>query len=200
MVIMGKRYTINKDNGRWRRRVLHIIPELIGERAFENSLVQGFWDYMIHRYRPQYDIALITPCSNVKPYPLSPMNLKIKGILRRLGLWDYKGKKPLIEWLFLSDLLGFVPYTYSWIPPACCYDVPPDIVETKKTLYRKIKHILEEAWVRISPFYNKIIIYLPQKYYKFLPRRLDASKTVFVKYHIFRTKILEESLVREIFH
>ncbi len=195
---MAKRYSIPKVNGRWPRKSLHLIPCLTGTRAFYNSMVENFWNYMIYYYKPNYNVALITPCSNVKPYPLSPMNRKIIGILKRSKLWDEDRKKPLIEWLFLSDLLGFVPFTHTWIPPACCYDVPPDIVEENSELYMKIKNVIDKTWLRIHTYFDKAIIYLPKRYHKLLPKDYGNPSKIIVKYNIFDTKILQKVLTQQI--
>ncbi len=191
---MRKRYSIPKTNGRWPRKSLHLVPDLIGIRAFESSMVIWFWDYMIYRYKPLYDTVLITPCSNVKPYPLSPMNRKIIGILRRNKLWDEEKNRPLIEWLFLSDLLGFVPYTHTWIPPACCYDVPPDIVEDNEKLHKTVRNVVEKTWQRIHPYYRKAIIYLPKRYHKLLPKDYGNPTKIMVKYNLFSTREIERVL------
>ncbi len=192
--VVRKRYSVPKVDGRWPRKSLHLVPSLIGASAFENSMVAWFWDYMVYRYKPLYDIVLITPCSNVKPYPLSPMNRKIIGILRRHKLWDEERRRPLIEWLFLSDLLGFVPYTHTWIPPACCYDVPPDIVENNTKLYKIVKNVIDKTWLRIHTYYDKAIIYLPKRYHKLLPKDHGNPTKIIVKYDLFSTGNLREAL------
>ncbi len=189
---MKTRYTIPKVNNKWPRKALHIIPSLINEYAFNHNLVGNFWDYMIYRYKPRYNLVLITPCSNVKPYPLSPMNLKIRAILKRHRLWDPNNNRPLLDWLFLSDLLGFVPYTHTWIPPACCYDVPPDVVEKNDTLYRKVKSIVRETWRRIHVYYEKALVYLPRRYYKLMPEDYGNPSMIHIKYNLFSTRELEK--------
>jgi predicted RNA-binding protein len=137
---------------KWRARHYQgLDPGLVGEKAFEHPAVAEYWRWLTEEYTPPSSTALVTPCSNVKPYTRSPASRKTRGLLRRLGLWDEEAGKPAgIEWLYFSDLLLLVPYSKAEDYPACCYEVPPDVVlasrELSSLVVEKLANAVERLW------------------------------------------------------
>ncbi|NOZ88887.1 MAG: hypothetical protein GXO15_03085 [Crenarchaeota archaeon] len=187
--------------GGWPRRFHRgLDPELAGPKAFGHPAVRAWWRWLREEYTPPYRVALVTPCSNVKPYTRSPTSRKIRGMLRRLGLWDEAGDKPRgIEWLYFSDLLILVPYTRAEEYPPCCYELPPDQVLENPELAEKVATLLAEAMERlVDRGLERLIVYLPRKHL----RLWDAAKAKAAKwpgeervtYSLFSTKPLAERL------
>ncbi len=189
MSARNNRYNISKSEYGFRRRqFIHLSPELLGIFAFHNSLVKQHWNFMMYTWKPEYSILLVSPCSNVKPYPRSPMNQKIRKVLMKHYLWDISRNKPLIDWVFISDLLGPVPYVMSFIPPACCYEFPPSLLESIHKAKEQLSSVISTWWNRVKGYYALKIIYLPQKYYGFSSKILSKpyNDNVYkVKYGIF---------------
>ncbi len=188
-----------KENGHW-KAMGKIDPQLRGVKAFNHPSVQEWHEWIIEEYSPNHEIILITPCSNRKPYPKSPQSSKIRGILRRHGLWDpegrgYKGSPKGIEWIYLSDLLLLVPYDKATEYPACCYDLPPDQILREPQLLNMITRKLSWALAKLR---NKTIItYLPVKHQKIIKTAINGKikNIIQVKYHLFHGhKKLEKTI------
>lgn len=197
-----RKYTVPRAGGLFpRKQFFHFNPLLSGEIAYVNGLVEAYWDEMRFRWRPRNEYLLLTPCSNVKPYPASPSNTKIRMMLKRLGLWHHDIPAG-IDWVFISDLLGPVPYERTWIEPACCYDVPPQILERNPGFAKKIRDVVRTWWIRVKEYYRIVYLYLPKKYMEHVAFILDSNdnpKIIHVKYHIFHgSRRLEETIKKTI--
>ncbi|WP_231656718.1 DUF5591 domain-containing protein [Pyrodictium delaneyi] len=200
------RFSIRKDEaGRLMPRHYNgVDPDLVGEKAFNHPSVRGWWSWLKERYQPENNIALITPCSSVKPYTRSPTSRKIRGLLRRLGLWDTIADKPRgIEWLYFSDLLILVPYERAEEYPACCYEVPPDIVLENTELSRVVTTLLAESMeALLGRGVNQVIVFLPRKHLRLWEEaRSKAAKWPRehrVTYTLFSTKSLGDAIINVI--
>lgn len=137
---------------------------LQGLRAFDHPSVKNWWHWLLEEYRPRYPVALVTPCSNVKPYTRSPTSRKIRGILRRLGLWSDESDEPRgLEWLYFSDLLVLVPYQRVEEYPACCYEVPPDLVLSTPWARQLVVDLLRR-FMESGHGPRKLLVFLPRKH------------------------------------
>ncbi len=189
----GELLVASRSNG------VRIDPSLVGEKAFKHPSVLEWWNWLKTSYMPKHSLALITPCSRVKPYTKSPTSRKIRAMLRRLGLWSENEGKPVgLEWLYFSDLLALVPYSKAEEYPACCYDVPPDLVLSKPQL---LKYIVEPTCTVITRF-RRIITFLPRKHIVIWEKTIKPCKKhvveIRVKYTIFSMKELEQTIVKEV--
>lgn len=197
-----KKFTIRKKGGiLLPRHYIELDPDLKGAKAFDHPAVKEWWDWLFKDYKPSYSLALITPCSNVKPYTRSPTSRKIRGVFKRLGLWDIGADKPRgIEWLYFSDLLILVPYKHAEKYPACCYEVPPDLVLRDRELKEKVVALLSNAMITlVRKGLERVVVYLPRKHLKLWS---EASKQaglwpneIRVKYSLFKVNHLEEAIV-----
>ncbi|ALL00744.1 hypothetical protein Pyrde_0694 [Pyrodictium delaneyi] len=163
----GYRYVVRKENGTWPPRHHNgLDPGLVGPRAFEHPAVKEWWMWLLREYRPRASVALVTPCSSVKPYTRSPTSRKIRGLLRRLGLWSAGENRPRgIEWLYLSDLLLLVPYERAEEYPACCYELHPDEVLQRPLLRSMVSGMLAEAIERLMDRgLERAVVFLPRKH------------------------------------
>jgi|GEM_PF-6018000 len=153
------RYTVPKDGGGFpRKHRFRVDADLIAPVALHSSRVEAFTEFVSSYWRPEGDILLLSPCSNVKPYPLSPLNRKIESGIRKIGAWKR------IEWVFISDLLGPVPYEYTWVHPACCYDANPSTIPF--WWLNSLREILVRWWRRVKGYFSHVITHLPASYTK----------------------------------
>ncbi|WP_338250055.1 DUF5591 domain-containing protein [Pyrodictium abyssi] len=188
----GYRYVVRKEDGRWPPRHHNgLDPRLAGPRAFEHPAVKDWWEWLRREYRPRSPVALVTPCSSVKPYTRSPTSRKIRGLLRRLGLWSSDVDRPAgIEWLYFSDLLLLVPYERAETYPACCYELHPDEVLQRPLLrglvVETLRDVVEELAARGL---ERVVLFLPRKHMTLWreARRLTNlwPDEVFVRFTIF---------------
>ncbi len=175
-------------------------PGLVGERAFEHPAVREYWRWLIEDYAPAYSVALVTPCSNVKPYTRSPASRKLRGLLRRMGLWDEEANRPRgLAWLYFSDLLILVPYEKAEEYPACCYEVPPDTVLSNDKLVGLVADKLAEAMEALARRgLREAVVFLPRKHLvlweKARLRAADWPREVRVRYTLFSFRGVGEAL------
>jgi len=197
-----RRYTVPKDErGRFpAKHAQGVDPELIGLKAFEHPAVKAWHEWLVEEWWPEFRIVLLTPCSNVKPYTRSPTSRKVKGVLRRLGLWDELHNKPWgVDWLYLSDLLVLVPYTRAEEYPACCYELHPEELLKSPKHYNVVVDLLARVLERQLAT-AVVIAFLPRNYLRILGDALTRAKrrpvVHTVRYNIFSTRELEETLRR----
>lgn len=204
----GKRYRVPRGPGGWPVKAW-VDPGLRGLGALDHPAVARWHRWLLEEYRPRARVALLTPCSNVKPYPRSPQSGKVRGVLRRLGLWDSRGPgchgAPRgVEWLYLSDLLVLVPYERAHLYPACCYELSPDEVLASPTARMRVARLLAGALERLSEGGVEVIVaYLPGKHRVLLEEALTSASRVprveWVPYSLFHGhRSLEEALTRVI--
>ena len=199
-VVVRPRFSIRKDKG---GRLLpkhhsNLDPTLVGVKAFEHPAVKNYWKWLLEEYRPRHSVALVTPCSNVKPYTKSPTSRKIRGMLRHLGLWSSNEPRG-IEWLYFSDLLILVPYQMVEDYPACCYEVPPDLVLGDKDLVKLVAGLLAKAMERlVDRGLERVIVFLSRKHLRLWDdARIKAASWPLetrVKYTLFSTKELAKAI------
>ncbi len=172
-------------------------PGLVGLRAFNHPSVKEWWKWLLEDYEPEYSIGLVTPCSNVKPYTYSPMSRKIRGTLRRLGLWDNVKDRPIrLEWLYFSDLLILVPYQRAHDYPACCYDVEPELVLANGLgilVTGKLREIMENLYHRGL---RELVVFLPSKHLTLWGQAKRKAKTWPQEHHVRYTIYSLEELRR----
>ncbi|WP_257640386.1 DUF5591 domain-containing protein [Pyrodictium delaneyi] len=197
----GYRYVVRKENGTWPPRHHNgLDPGLVGPRAFEHPAVKEWWMWLLREYRPRASVALVTPCSSVKPYTRSPTSRKIRGLLRRLGLWSAEESRPEgIEWLYLSDLLLLVPYERAETYPACCYELAPDEVLRRPLIAYTVARVLSTVVERLMEHgLERLIVYLPRKHMELwsMARERAAKwpEETIVRFSIFGLGGLREAL------
>lgn len=175
-------------------------PDLRGRRAYEHPAVREWWRWLLEDYRPPYPVAVVTPCSNVKPYNRSPPSRKLRGLLRRLGLWDTGEDKPRgITWLYFSDLLILVPYERVEEYPACCYEVPPDLVLEDNELLDEVAGRLASTLQALTGRgLREVVVFLPRKHLAIWEKAREEARTwpreVRVKYTLFSFRELGDTI------
>jgi len=175
-------------------------PGLVGPRAFDHPAVGEWWRWLREDYEPAYPVALVTPCSNVKPYTRSPTSRKIRGLLRRMNLWDVDSDRPRgLVWLYLSDLLLLVPYERAGEYPACCYELHPDTVLGDEKLLEKVTTLLAEAMEGlVDRGLAQVVTFLPRKHLQLWNKAREKAtkwpREAAVKYTLFSLRGLAEAL------
>ncbi len=188
-----------KDERGWfpARHYAGLDPSLVGIGALDHPAVRAWHEWLLAEWRPRSHLLLVTPCSSVKPYPLSPTSRKVRGVLRRLGLWD-GGEPRGVEWLYLSDLLVLVPYWRAWDYPACCYELHPEELLGSKSAYRRVVGVLAQVLERLSAMKVFVVTFLPRRHLRIWVDALALSAAELreerVRYTIFGTGELHEKL------
>ncbi|GEM_PF-5329064 len=191
-----RRFSLKKDSrGVFvSKHFLGIDPELVGVKAYNSGVVREWWQWIRSSYKPRSGFFLVTPCSNVKPYTMSPTSRKIKKMLERLGLWNTEA--PKVEWVYFSDLLILVPYYRAEEYPACCYDVPPQLVASRRDIIEKIvseTRLVIEALVDRG--LEQVVVFLPKIHLSIWEEARESAikwpSQVIVRYTFFSIRDLE---------
>lgn len=200
---MRPRYSVPRGREGWPSRGV-VDPGLSGPGAWSAAPAREWRRWVREEYTVSGGVLLLTPCSNVKPYPRSPMSRKIRGVLRRLGYWDphgpgFYGSPRGLEWVYLSDLLALVPYNRAGEYPACCYEYPPDLIIGDGDKLGELRGTLRGFLERSRP--DLLVLYLPSRYKHMIRPVLeelgDRPKTVEATYHIFHGHRNLEKVLRE---
>ena len=203
-----RRYRVPRGPGGWPVKAW-IAPGLRGLEALEHPAVERWHRWLVEEYEPRHPLVLLTPCSNVKPYPRSPQSAKTRGVLQRLGLWDpegpgCRGAPRGVEWLYLSDLLILVPYEAAHLYPACCYELSPREVLGDPAARGRVTGLLAKAIDALAERGARVILaQLPRDHRILLEEALETAsrppRVEWVPYSLFRGhRILEEALRRVI--
>lgn len=141
-------------------------PRLVGPKAFEQPVVREWWDWLREEYTPEHPVALVTPCSSVKPYTDSPTSRTVRSALQRLGLWSYARGRPLsLVWLYFSGLLILVPYERAVEYPACCYELGLRVFEVNDRLRQRYVEAAAQIMERlVERGLRKVLVYLPRRH------------------------------------
>ena len=198
------KYTVPKINGMWPIKGT-IDPSLKDINAWNHPASLAWRKWISDMLIIEHPLVLLTPCSNNKPYPKSPMSRKIRGVLKRLNLWNPSGNglagSPYnLAWLYVSDLLGLVPYERSHEYPACCYEFPPSILSKNNVLLEEIRNILQGFFSRNKKI-EIVISFLPRLYRYIVEPVLsdfDWLNIKWVKYDIFYGHRNLASVMREV--
>ena len=171
---------------------------LRGWRAFSHPAVKRYWSWLLGSYMPRARVALVTPCSRVKPYTRSPASRKMRAVLRRLGVWSDGGPEG-VEWLYFSDLLILVPYRRAEDYPACCYDVPPEEVLPNTRLRGLVVTLLAEALRRLRRLgVTDVVVFLPRRHLRLWSEAYEVAdekpRQHMVGYTIYSFRGVEEAL------
>ena len=203
---MGRFWRNSDERGRFPAvHTAGVDPGLVGPGAIDHPAVREWHRWLREGYQPRHPVALVAPCSNVKPYTRSPTSRKIRGLLRRLGLWDEaRGEPSGIEWLYLSDLLALVPYQRAEEYPACCYELSPDEALGNPRVYREVVATIRDTVSRLAAEgkLDTVILFLPRKHLEIwgsarslaLARGWRWPREKRVTYTIFSTRQLEEAI------
>ena len=122
------------------------------------------------------------------------MSRKVAGLLRRLGLWNGVGPRG-VEWVYLSDLLVWVPYWRAWDYPACCYELHPEELLSSPPHRRRIVSILASLLEKLQD--SRFVVFLPRRHLGLWEEAvglLGGVEETRVRYTIFSTRGLEEAL------
>jgi len=127
----------------------------------------AFVKWFLYRYvPPKKRVALILPCSHVKPYSRSRIRRQLYSLMSRYNLWS------CVQVYTLSDLLGLVPIEVEECYPAANYEFPPTALGAlKSVLIGIVAHELR----KIREFHGKIIAWLPSKHADIIERAARAT-------------------------
>ena len=178
-------------------------PALKGHGAIAHPAVIDWHYWVLEKYSPSEKIILITPCGKIKPYPKNPQSARLRKVLKRLGLWNYRGTGYMgspkgIEWIYLSDLLLIVPYERAMEYPACCYELSPEELMINESLHAKIINLLSKAFRKLRE--HILVAYLPSKHRHLLNEALNNIHLDihWVKYNLFYGHRRLEETLREV--
>ena len=200
------RLRVPKEGGRFPARFHNgVDPSLVGPKAIHHPAVAEWHRWLLRDYKPEYTVMLVTPCSNVKPYTRSPTSRKVRGLLRRLGLWDGARDRPrLVEWVYLSDLLALVPYYRAEEYPACCYELHPDDALRVSAVFTTVTRVISETIARLTEtgWLYDVVLFLPRKHLVLWDYAMNMAlsggrkwpREKRVPYTIFSTRELEYAL------
>ena len=195
-----RKYSIPRGRDGWPVKA-RVDPGLRGVGAFDHPAVREWHGWLLDGWMPRENVAILTPCSNVKPYPRSPMSGKVRGVLRRLGLWDTEGPglygSPRgVEWYYVSDLLVLVPYERAHEYPACCYELRPEEVLASKPHLDRLVGLLSRVLGKLAGDGRRVLAYLPSKHRRIV-EMAGADGLEWVRYDLFYgQRYLEEALRR----
>ena len=191
-----------RRRGRWpAKHTAGLDPGLVGVKAYQHPAVREWWSWLLNGYQPRASVAVVMPCSNVKPYTRSPASRKMRGLLRRLGLWDNDGDRPSgVEWLYFSDLLILVPYERVEEYPACCYEVHPDQVLGNPEIRSIVTGLLAETMGSLAAKgLHSLVVFLPKKHLMLWDEARERAgrwpEEKRVRYTLFSFKPLGDALL-----
>jgi len=162
---------------------------LKGDWLFLHPTVKDYheylFSYLLERLGPG-EVALITPCSKVKPYRDSFMYKKIESIINKYGsdVWRFVMSEPLV----------IVPRYFDVYFPAAHYDYPPEKVMPEEVpIY---VDLLRKSLEVISMRFERVVYTLPRKHKKIFEMALEQVQlgVTYTPYNVYFFPKLKEAI------
>jgi len=172
--------------------VIYAVPGtqvLVGDWLFLHPTVKDYYEYLfsylLDRMGPG-EVALITPCSKVKPYRDSFMYKKIESIINKYGndVWRFVMSEPLV----------IVPRFFDVYFPSAHYDYPPEKVMPEEVpIY---VDLLRKALEVIGMKFERIVYTLPRKHKKIFEMAMEQVRldAVYTPYNVYYFPSLKEAI------
>ncbi len=162
---------------------------LEGDWLFLHPTVKDYYEYLfsylLDRMGPG-EVALITPCSKVKPYRDSFMYKKIESIINKYGrdVWRFVMSEPLV----------IVPRYFDVYFPAAHYDYPPEkVMPDEVPIY---VDLLRKALEVLSVKFERIVYTLPRKHKKIFEMAMEQAQlqASYTPYNVYYFPSLKEAI------
>lgn len=134
---------------------------------FKHPVVTKWHEYFMNRWISYKKIALILPCTAVKPYSLSPTHKVAYSIIKKRGLESY------VQIYSLSEPMLLVPKELEECYPFNSYDYPPRIMTQQEK--EEFVYLLIKPLKKISKMHEQIIAILPRHHYNILKKASELS-------------------------
>ena len=173
--------------------MIYSVPGTVileGEWLFLHPIVKDYheflFSYLLFKMGPG-EVALITPCSKVKPYRDSFMYKKIESIINKYGsgVWRFIMSEPLV----------IVPRFFDVYFPSAHYDYPPEKVAPEEVpIY---VDLLRKALEIIATRFERIVYTLPRKHKKVFEAALAqvGLSAHYTPYNVYFFPQLKEAIV-----
>ncbi|MEM3845227.1 MAG: DUF5591 domain-containing protein [Candidatus Parvarchaeota archaeon] len=138
-----------------------------GFDPFQHPVVKKWHEYFLNNWHSEKEIALLLPCTSVKPYNRSATHKLAYSLLRKYKLEDK------VQVYSVSEPMLLVPRELENCYPFNSYDYPPSLMteEEKQEFIR----LLSIALSHVHKIHKRIIAVLPKHHYKIV---YEASKNV----------------------
>ena len=138
-----------------------------GFDPFQHPVVKKWHEYFLNNWHSNREIALLLPCTSVKPYNKSATHKLAYSLLRKYKLEDK------VQVYSVSEPMLLVPRELENCYPFNSYDYPPSLMteEEKQEFIR----LLSIALSHIHNIHKRIIAVLPKHHYKIV---YEASKNI----------------------
>ncbi|ABU82092.1 Queuine tRNA-ribosyltransferase contain PUA domain-like protein [Ignicoccus hospitalis KIN4/I] len=163
---------------------------LEGDWLFLHPTVKDYheflFSYLLDKMGPG-EVALITPCSKVKPYRDSFMYKKIESIINKYGndVWRFVMSEPLV----------IVPRFFDVYFPSAHYDYPPERVAPEEVpIY---VDLVRKALEVIATRFERIVYTLPRKHKRIFEMAAEQANLSanYTPYNVYFFPRLKEAIV-----
>ena len=130
---------------------------LRGKEIWGHPHVELYQEWVLHHWKPEpKPVALLLPCTPVKPYSRSAIRKIVYANLRRLGIDDY------VAVITVSDPMLLVPREIEDLYPVANYEHPAELLEIP-WIYRRFVELLSRALPKLR-VYPRIAAFLSSRH------------------------------------
>ncbi|MBW9140853.1 MAG: DUF5591 domain-containing protein [Candidatus Aramenus sp.] len=134
------------------------VVKVDGVDLFRHPVVKAWHDYFLKEWRSDKDVALLLPCTSVKPYSRSATHRLAYALLKKYGL---EGRVQVYS---VSEPMLLVPKELEECYPFNSYDYPPArMTEAEK---EEFSELLVPFLRKVSSQHRSLVAVLPRHHYK----------------------------------
>ncbi|TRM80523.1 hypothetical protein DJ524_07315 [Sulfolobus sp. D5] len=134
---------------------------------FNHPVVKKWHEYFMEFWNSDKKIAIILPCTSIKPYSRSATHRLAYALLRKYDLED------VVQVYSVSEPMLLVPRELEECYPFNSYDYPPSLMSKEEK--EEFVRLLVNPLMKISRLHEKIVGILPKHHYNVVKRASELS-------------------------
>ncbi len=129
---------------------------------FKHPVVTAWHEYFLREWHSEKPIALLLPCTSVKPYSRSATHRLAYALLRKYGL------ETKVQVYSVSEPMLLVPRELEECYPFNSYDYPPALMtESEKEEFAELLSVVLQ---KVAKLHIRVVAVLPKHHFRILTR------------------------------
>ncbi|WP_232048941.1 DUF5591 domain-containing protein [Sulfuracidifex tepidarius] len=159
-----------------------------GEDLFINPTVKKWHEFFFQSYESTKPLALLLPCTSVKPYSRSATHRLVYSILKRKNLDNH------VQVYSVSEPMLLVPREVEECYPFSSYEYSPKVMTVQEK--DEFVELLRKPLAKIAKQHKVIVGVLPTHHYSIVDRasRKEGLKLYLMRYGKLAFRSISESI------
>lgn len=138
-----------------------------GLDLFKHPMVEKWHQFFLSNYKSNRPLALLLPCTSIKPYNRSATHRLAYSIIKKAGVEDF------IQVYSVSEPMLLVPREFEDCYPFNSYEYSPKVMSKEEK--EEFIDLLRQPLHKIIETHNVIVGVLPKHHYSIVSRSLSSE-------------------------